>query len=136
MSTCDLRRLLHFFAEKFGGTAKNAYICSRNIVLMTRRILKYAFAMTLSLAVPVLTYASEMVAPEMAAEQTEPTISVQQSSVVVSGAVGQTLEVVSLTGKSLMTVRIDSPSQRIELNVPKGCYILKVGKVVRKVTIR
>ena len=103
---------------------------------MTRRILKYAFAMTLSLAVPVLTYASEMVAPEMAAEQTEPTISVQQSSVVVSGAVGQTLEVVSLTGKSLMTVRIDSPSQRIELNVPKGCYILKVGKVVRKVTIR
>lgn len=92
--------------------------------------------MTLSLAVPVLTYASEMVAPEMAAEQTEPTISVQQSSVVVSGAVGQTLEVVSLTGKSLMTVRIDSPSQRIELNVPKGCYILKVGKVVRKVTIR
>ena len=103
---------------------------------MIRRILKYTFAMTLSLAVPVLTIAAEMVAPEMAAEQTEPTITVQQSSVTVGGAVGQTLEVVSLTGKCLMTVRIDSPSQRIELNVPKGCYILKVGKVVRKVTIR
>lgn len=116
--------------------AKNAYICSRNIVHMTRNVLKYALAVTLSLAVPTLSVASEMAAPEMATEQVEPTISVQQSSVIVSGAVSETLEVVSLTGKSLMTVRIDSPSQRIELNVPKGCYILKVGKVVRKVTIR
>jgi len=92
--------------------------------------------MTLSLAVPALAIASEMASPEMAADQQEVTISVQQSTVTVNGAVGQTLEVVSLTGKCLMTVRIDSPSQRIELNVPKGCYILKVGKVVRKVTIR
>lgn len=92
--------------------------------------------MTLSLAVPVLTLALEMAAPEFATEQSEPVISVQQSSVIVTGAVGETLEVVSLTGKSLMTVRIESPSQRIDLNVPKGCYILKVGKVVRKVTIR
>ena len=108
---------------------------AQTVLLMTKRILKYAFALTLSLAVPVLTIASEMAAPEMV-EQTEPVISVQQSSVTVTGAVGETLEVVSLTGKSLMTVRIESPSQRIELNVPKGCYILKVGKVVRKVTIR
>lgn len=109
---------------------------AQTVLLMTKRILKYAFALTLSLAVPVLTIASEMAAPEMAVEQTEPVISVQQSSVTVTGAVGETLEVVSLTGKSLMTVRIESPSQRIELNVLKGCYILKVGKVVRKVTIR
>lgn len=105
-------------------------------MLMTNSILKYTFALTLALSVPALAVASEMFAPEMAAEQVEPTISVQQSSVTVTGAVGETLEVVSLTGKSLMTIRIDSPSQRIDLNVPKGCYILKVGKVVRKVTIR
>lgn len=92
--------------------------------------------MTLSLAVPVLSIASEMVAPEAAFEQVEPVITVQQSTVTVTGASGEMLEVVSLTGKCLMTVHIDSPSQRIELNVPKGCYILKVGKVVRKVTIR
>jgi hypothetical protein len=109
---------------------------AETVLLMTRRIFKYAFAMTLSLAIPALAIASEMAFPEMAAEQSEPVISVQQSSVTVTGAAGQTLEVVSLTGKSVMSVRIDSPSQRIELNVPKGCYILKVGKVVRKVTIR
>ena len=92
--------------------------------------------MLLAIAVPVVTIASEMVIPELGTEQNEPVLSVQNSSVTVSGAVGQTLEVVSLTGKCLMTVRIDSPSQRIDLNVPKGCYILKVGKIVRKVTIR
>lgn len=112
------------------------YICSRNIVHMTKRILKYTFALTLSLAVPAVVIASEMAKQEMSAEPTEVIISVQQSSAIVTGAVGQSLEVVSLTGKCLMTVRIDSPSQRIELNVPKGCYILKVGKVVRKVTVR
>jgi hypothetical protein len=127
---------LHFFLKNLVVRQKMSIFAAQTVLLMTRRILKYAFAMTLSLAVPVLTLASEMAAPEFATEQSEPVISVQQSSVTVTGAAGQTLEVVSLTGKSVMSVRIDSPSQRIELNVPKGCYILKVGKVVRKVTIR
>ena len=90
----------------------------------------------LTMAVPVATSASEMYAPELAVEQAEPVLTVQNSTVTVTGAAGETLEVVSLTGKSLLTVRIDSPSQRIDLNVPKGCYIIKVGKVVRKVSIR
>jgi hypothetical protein len=46
------------------------------------------------------------------------------------------LEVVSLTGRAVATYKIESPSQRIELNLTKGCYILKVGKTVRKVTLR
>ena len=103
---------------------------------MTKTILRYAFPVLLAMAVPVVTIASEMAIPELGVEQSEPILTVQNSSVTVTGAVGQTLEVVSLTGKCLMTVRIDSPSQRIDLNVPKGCYILKVGKIVRKVTIR
>jgi hypothetical protein len=31
---------------------------------------------------------------------------------------------------------IDAPVQRLELNLSKGCYVLKVGKIVRKVSIR
>jgi hypothetical protein len=103
---------------------------------MTKTILRYAFPLMLTMAVPVATIASEMYAPELAVEQNEPVLTVQNSTVTVTGAAGETLEVVSLTGKSLLTVRIDSPSQRIDLNVPKGCYIIKVGKVVRKVSIR
>jgi hypothetical protein len=102
---------------------------------MIKTILKYTLILALAAPATVAT-ASEMAMPEMAAEQQEPVVSVSQSTVTVSGAAGQTLEVVSLTGKCLMTVRIDSPSQRIELNIAKGCYIIKVGKVARKVTIR
>ena len=63
------------------------------------------------------------------------TLSVTQSAVVVEGAAGMTLEVVSLTGRPVMKVRIDSQSQKIDLNLPKGCYIFKIDKVVRKVSI-
>ncbi|MBR6827692.1 MAG: T9SS type A sorting domain-containing protein [Prevotella sp.] len=76
--------------------------------------------------------------PEFAAvEQADSRIdiSVQGQFVSITGAQGETLEVVSLTGRRLMTIKIDSPAQRIELNVSKGCYILKVGKVVRKIQL-
>ena len=66
----------------------------------------------------------------------EVTITVKGQTVMVNGAQGQTLEVISLTGRCIMTEKIDSPAQKIELNIPKGCYILKIGKVVRKVSVR
>ncbi len=66
----------------------------------------------------------------------EVTIAVNGKVVTISGAQGETLEVVSLTGRRVMEVKIESPAQRIELNIPKGCYILKIGKVVRKVSLR
>ena len=65
----------------------------------------------------------------------EITIAINGQSVTISGAQGQSLEVISLTGRKVMTVRIESPAQRIDLNVPKGCYILKIGKFVRKVSL-
>lgn len=78
---------------------------------------------------------AEMFSIEQTLEE-EITISVNGQWVVINGAQGQTLEVVSLTGRRVMTLKIESPAQRVELNVPKGCYILKIGKVVRKVAIQ
>ncbi len=69
-------------------------------------------------------------------EEPAPALSVDGNIVSVQGASGKTLEVVSLTGKTVATYKIEGPAQRVELNLPKGCYILKVGKVVRKVTVR
>ena len=63
-------------------------------------------------------------------------ITFSEGTLFVTGCDGQTLEIVSLTGKKIMDVKIESPAQKIELNIPKGCYIVKVGKVVRKVSIR
>ena len=73
---------------------------------------------------------------EQIEERNDVQISVSQSVVHVTNAEGQVLEVISLTGRHVMSVRIESPAQKIELtNISKGCYIIKVGKVVRKIVI-
>lgn len=63
-------------------------------------------------------------------------ITVDGSDVIASGAKGKSLEIISLTGKHIAKIKIDSDSQRVQLNITKGCYILKIGNVVRKVSIQ
>ncbi len=104
---------------------------------MTKRLLILPLMGILLLSAPISMVAAS--AEAFSIEQTieeEITISVNGQWVVINGAQGQTLEVVSLTGRRVMTLKIESPAQRVELNVPKGCYILKIGKVVRKVAIQ
>jgi len=98
------------------------------------------FTGLISMTIAVSMYAAAPMIMELGvAEQVEQekmiSLSVEGNVVQVTGATGMVLEVVSLTGRQVATYKIDSPAQRIELSVPKGCYILKVGKVVRKVTI-
>ena len=59
-----------------------------------------------------------------------------EGSLTVTGAEGQVLQIVTVTGNVVLHKRIDSPEKKIELNIPKGCYIVKVGKVVRRVYVR
>lgn len=87
------------------------------------------------LAVPVSTVA------QTEAESIETplsTISMQVSNntVHINGANGKTMEIFNLTGVKVFSVKIDSADKSYALNLPKGCYILKVGKFVRKISIR
>ena len=104
---------------------------------MMKRLLVYAFSMAMLMIPASMLRASEIVsfAVEQQSIEEEITISINGQNVTVSGAQGETLEVISLTGRKVMAVKIESPVQRIEINVPKGCYILKIGKVVRKVSL-
>ncbi len=86
-------------------------------------------------AVKAMPMVTEMGVAEQVEERT-PTLNVDGNVVSVQGASGMTLEVVSLTGRAVAQYKIEGPAQRVELNLPKGCYILKVGKVVRKITVR
>ena len=102
---------------------------------MTKRLLIFSLTVLLATSLPLSVLATDM--DMFVAEQVdEISISVSGQTVLVNGAQGQTLEVVSLTGRRIATYKIESPAQRIELNIPKGCYILKIDKVVRKVSIR
>ena len=103
---------------------------------MTKRLLIFIFAASLMMAPAQMLRAADA-SYEMAQDiNDEVTITVNGQTVTICGAQGETLEVISLTGRKVMSVRIDSPAQRIDLGVPKGVYILKVGKVVRKVSLK
>lgn len=63
-------------------------------------------------------------------------ISVNGGNVHVSGANGEVMEVFNLTGAKVATVRIDSNDKTFALNLAKGCYLIKIGKIVRKVSVQ
>lgn len=104
---------------------------------MRKKLFYMATAAILTLSIPsqAMTMAVEMGVAEQI-DEAAPTIHFDKGSVSVQGGNGLVLEVVSLTGRAVASYKIEGPSQRIELNLPKGCYILKIGKTVRKVTIR
>ncbi len=84
---------------------------------------------------PLSLMAEEMYeAPEL--EIATVTLTMDGSNVRVCGANGQTLNVYNLAGVKVGSFRIDSNDKTIELNLGKGCYILKVGNVARKVSVR
>ena len=63
-------------------------------------------------------------------------ISLSGSVLSVFGAKGEMLQIYNVTGVQVMNVRIDSEDKRVELALPHGCYIVKVGKFVRKIAVR
>lgn len=64
------------------------------------------------------------------------TVSVSGSVLRVSGADGEVLHIYNVTGVRVMSIEVDGYEKSYTLNLPKGCYIVKIGKTVRKITIR
>lgn len=63
------------------------------------------------------------------------TLSIQDNKAHVTNAEGKTLEIYNLTGVRVARIRIDNNDKHITLKLNRGCYIMKVDKIVRKVTI-
>ncbi|MCQ2133035.1 MAG: DUF6383 domain-containing protein [Bacteroidaceae bacterium] len=64
-------------------------------------------------------------------------ISANNSYARIKNAAGKVLEVYNLAGVKVSNIKLDSEDKTVELgNLPKGCYILKVDKTVRKVYIK
>lgn len=75
---------------------------------------------------------------EIVDNDTQPiTIAVSNEGVLhVTGATGLTLYIYNITGVRVMSVKVDGADKNYNLNLSKGCYIVKVGKMVRKISIR
>ena len=46
------------------------------------------------------------------------------------------MEVYDITGKKVASIRIESNDKTYELSVPRGCYIIKIGSMARKVYLK
>lgn len=62
-------------------------------------------------------------------------ITAKGTNVRVQNAAGQTLEIYNITGVRIAAYKIDSNDTTVSLSCGKGCYILKLGKIARKVSI-
>ena len=63
-------------------------------------------------------------------------ITIKEDSVKVTNAQGQKLEIFNLAGVRISSLALESEEATLKLNLSRGCYILKVGKTVRKVNVK
>jgi len=63
-------------------------------------------------------------------------ITISQNVLHIAGAAGQTLRIYNVAGVCVMNVVVDGADKHYNLNLDKGCYIVKVGKVVRKISVK
>ncbi len=104
-------------------------------IMMTRKFLLLIFSAALVLGTPVATYAAQAV--EIIDNDFQNiNVSVSEQTLRVTGANGQMLFIYNVAGVRVMSLKIEGADKLIDLNLPKGCYIVKVGKVVRKISIK
>lgn len=83
------------------------------------------------------TQAQDIQHPAAEQELKEIVITVNNATLKVKNADKMTLEVYNMAGMKVASLHIDSPEKTFELEqLPKGCYIVRVGKVARKVYLR
>ena len=64
-------------------------------------------------------------------------VKAENGHLVVKNAEGCVLEVFSITGEMKMAQKVDSPAASYDLsNLPKGIYLVKVGKTTFKVYLK
>ena len=100
---------------------------------MTNKIFAMILSLMMLVAVPYTAKAASAI-EIIDTEIQNITVTVNESVLHVTGANGEVMHIYNVTGMKLMSVRVED--KRIEINLPKGCYIVKIGKVVRKIYIK
>lgn len=90
--------------------------------------------MTAFLALPA--HSMEQADDAVEDEMQSVSIVVKEGSVKVTNAMGQKLEIFNLAGVKITSLALENDEASFKLNLSRGCYILKVGKTVRKVNMK
>ena len=103
-----------------------------------KKSILHIFLCCLLLGTPVAVSATTFNVPALetlAENQGDIKIAVKGTTLRITGAAGQTLEIFSVTGSKVKTVKISANDETVNTGLPRGCYIVKVGDVVRKVSL-
>lgn len=65
----------------------------------------------------------------------EPSLTVRGNVLHIQNAQGSALEVYDVTGKRVILQSIESNDKTVTLNLNKGCYIVRIGKLTRKISL-
>ena len=104
---------------------------------MTKYILTTIMMALLTLCAPVQVRANAAI--EIIENDLQPTatnITVNGGSIRGSGANGKIMYVYNLAGVRIHSIKVEGADRTYDLNLSKGCYIIKVGTTVRKVSLK
>jgi hypothetical protein len=102
---------------------------------MTKKLLTIAFSALLMVGVPVTAHAGSAI-EIIENDFQDITIIVNGNDLHVANAQGETIQIYNVAGVCVQTIKVDSPDKHVTLDLSKGCYIVKVGKTVRKISIK
>lgn len=54
----------------------------------------------------------------------------------VTGASGMVVSVYNIVGQKVFECKVDGNDKRFELSLPANCYIVKVGTLARKISVK
>lgn len=131
-----------FSRGRFGIMQSNAYICGLNHLSM-QQLLRYLFSLLCVVALSSVgaLRAADVVAAAPSSESpalvapSEVSISLRGNQLRVTNADGQTVEVYNITGVKVFVHRVEGDDRTFTLSAERGIYIVKVGKLVRRVTL-
>lgn len=64
------------------------------------------------------------------------TLTVEGNDLHVTNAQGETIYIYNVAGVCVQSFKVEGPDKHFNLDLSKGCYIVKVGKTVRKISIK
>lgn len=102
---------------------------------MRRHLLTFLFALSLMAVLPQrMSAAANIEIIDNDFQQI--TVTVTSVGVLhVTGANGLVLQVYNVLGVRVASIKVEGNDKRIDLPLKSGCYIVKVGNVVRKISI-
>jgi hypothetical protein len=88
-----------------------------------------------------------LIAPLCAQRSERTSVAVSQESEVIilmrgnilqlqNATIGDKLEILSIVGARVLQKKIENTNQEFVLDLPKGYYIVKIGTVVRKISVK